>query len=154
MAWTGGFCLGSSPVQGTSHHALPSPLTLLLVSPSSFPDSLFPPCLVAQILKIPFSLLRRTRQLRARLLGVVGGTFLFRDYWVRRLPRTGENAGAAECEQMTAQPPPHPITYPDLRVGSCDEGVQQAVAVWPRICSSIGRGSVQKPWGWCSQTGG
>ena len=116
--------------------------TLLLVSPSSFPDSLFPPCLVAQKLKIPFSLLRRTRQLRAWLLRVVGGTFLFRDYWVRRLLQTRENVGAAECEQVRAQPPPHPITHPDLRVGSCDEGVQQVVAVWPRLCRSPGHGSV------------
>lgn len=116
--------------------------TLLLVSPSSFPDSSFPPCLVAQKLKIPFSLLCRTRQLRAWLLRVVGGTFLFRDYWVRRLLQTRENVGAAECEQVRAQPPPHPITHPDLRVGSCDEGVQQVVAVWPRLCRSPGHGSV------------
>lgn len=139
MAWTGGFGVGSSPVHGASHHALPSLPTLLLISISSFPDSLFPPCLVAQKLKIPFSLLCRTRQLCAWLLGVVRGAFLFREYWVRRLLRTRENVGAAEWEQMTAQPPPHPITYPDLRVGSCGEGVQQAVAVWPRLCSSTGQ---------------
>lgn len=116
--------------------------TLLLVSPSSFPHSLFPPCLVAQKLKIPFGLLRRARQLRAWLLRVVAGTFLSRDYWGKRLPQTRENVGVAECEQVRAQAPPHPPPHPDLRVGSCDEGAPQAVAVWPRLCHSTAHGSV------------
>lgn len=47
-----------------------------------------------------------------------------------------------------------PNTYRDLRVGSRDEGLQRAVAVWPQLCNSTGHSSVPKPWGWCAQAGG
>lgn len=96
MAWTRRVWCWQLPCAWRQPYASSSLPTLLLVSISSFPDSLFPPCLVAQKLKIPFSLLCRTRQLCAWLLGVVGGAF--------SLPRVLGQASPAEQERMLVQP--------------------------------------------------